>query len=71
MAVAGKGQKAPYIQDDIDLSDKEEVTEADRKRFAFVKGIVSGVEVRKVFTKDRNKQDKIDEFLTNKWLVYL
>ena len=68
VAVAGKGQKAPYIQDDIDLSDKEEVTAADRKRFTFVKEIVSEVEVRKVFTKDRNKQDKIDEFLTNKWL---
>jgi len=64
----GKGQKAPYVQEDINLSDKSEVTEADRKRFSFVKEIVSEVETRKVLTKDRNKQDKIDAVLTNKWL---
>ena len=64
----GKGQKAPYVQEDIDLNNKEEVTVADRKRFEFVKKIVSEVEERKVLTKDRNKQDKIDAVLTNKWL---
>ena len=64
----GKGQKAPYVQEDINLNDKAEVTEADRKRFTFVNGIVSEVETRKVLTKDRNKQDKIDAVLTNKWL---
>lgn len=64
----GKGQKAPYIQGDINLNDKTEVVEADKKRFAFVNEIVSQVESRKVFTKDRNKQDKIDAVVTNKWL---
>ena len=64
----GKGQKAPYVQEEIDLKNKEAVAEADRKRFAFVNEIVSEVEVRKVLTKDRNKQDKIDAVLTNKWL---
>ena len=68
VAVAGKGQKAPYVQEEIDLKNKEEVVEADRKRFAFVKEIVSEVEIRKVFTKDRNKQDQVDKILTNKWL---
>ena len=63
----GKGQKAPYIQETIDLNDKTEVVEADKKRFAFVNAIVSEVEIRKVFTKDRNQQDKIDAVLTNKW----
>ncbi|MBQ3500844.1 MAG: 50S ribosome-binding GTPase, partial [Oscillospiraceae bacterium] len=33
---AGKGQKAPYEQGNIDLSSKEEVLAADRKRFEFV-----------------------------------
>ena len=64
----GKGQKAPYVQENVDLTDRAEVTEADKKRFAFVKEIVAETESRKVFTKDRNKQDKIDNVLTNKWL---
>ena len=63
----GKGQKAPYVQGDIDLSDKNVVVEADKKRFSFVNGIVAEVEVRKVLTKNRNVQDKIDDILTNKW----
>ena len=63
----GKGQAAPYTQGDIDLTSKAAVTEADKKRFAFVNGIVSQVETRKVLTKDFNFQDKIDEILTNKW----
>ena len=64
----GKAQIALYVQGDIDLTDKKVVEEADRKRFAFVNEVVSAVETRKVLTKDRNKQDKIDAILTNKWL---
>ena len=63
----GKGQRAPYNQGSIDLTSKAAVTEADKKRFAFVNGIVSEVETRKVLTRDFNFQDKIDEILTNKW----
>ena len=58
-ALRGKGQKAPYVQGDIDFKDKTAVEAADRKRFEFVNGIVKQVEKRKVFTKDRNVQDKI------------
>ena len=65
---AGKGQKAPYEQGNIDLSSKEEVLAADRKRFEFVNRIVKEVETRKVFTNRRNTGDKIDDILTNKWL---
>ena len=68
IALIGKGQKAPYEQGDIDLTDKKVVEEADRRRFTFVKGIVTAVETRKVFTKNTNKQDKVDKILTNKWL---
>ena len=68
IAAVGKTQKAPYEQEDIDLTNKELVTAADRKRFAFVNDIVKSVETRKVLTKDRNKEDKIDGVLTNKWL---
>ena len=61
----GKGQKAPYSQGDVDLTNKEAVVAADRKRFEFVNKIVASVETRKVFTKDKNFQDKIDAVLTN------
>ncbi len=66
--VAGTYQKAPYTQENIDLHNKKEVENADRKRFEFVNKIVKEVENRKVLTKDKNSQDKIDAVLTNKWL---
>ncbi|MDO4730969.1 MAG: ferrous iron transport protein B [Clostridia bacterium] len=61
-------QKAPYIQDEIDFTDKTLVEAADRKRFDFVKEIIKEVETRKVLTKDKNFGDKIDSVITNKWL---
>ncbi len=61
----GKDQKAPYVQTDIDLTDKAAVEAEDRKRFAFVNKIVSSVETRKVLTKDRNIGDKIDAVVTH------
>ena len=64
----GKEQKAPYIQENVDMTNKEAVQDADRKRFAFVNEIVKEVETRKILTKDTNKDDKIDTILTNKWL---
>jgi len=66
-AVAAKGtaQNAPFVQGEVDLTNKEAVEAADRKRYAFVNEIVKEVETRKVFTKDTNFQDKIDEILTH------
>lgn len=64
----GKTQKAPYTQADIDLTDKKAVEAEDRKRFAFVNGIVKEVEARKVLTKDKNISDKIDAIVTHKIL---
>ena len=66
--VVGKKQYAPYIQGEIDLTDKAIVEAADRKRFQFVNKIVKAVETRKILTSEKNYQDKIDEVLTNKWL---
>lgn len=68
VSLKGAVQKAPYVQGDIDLTDKAAVTAADKKRFDFVNKVVSQVETRKVLTKDRNYQDKIDAVLTNKWV---
>lgn len=65
VSLTGKEQKAPFQQEDIDLTNKAAVTEADRKRFAFVNDIVKAVETRKIQTKDVNKQDKLDAILTN------
>ena len=68
VSLNGCEQKAPYVQEEIDLHNKGEVEAADRKRFDFVKSMVSLVEKRKVLTKERNGQDKIDAILTNPWL---
>lgn len=68
VSVIGKKQSSPYMQGEIDLSDKSAVLTADKKRFDFVNKIVSSVETRRVLTKDKNIQDKVDEVLTNKWL---
>lgn len=65
---AGTTQAAPYAQDNVSLTSKQAVEEADRKRFDFVNQIVKDVESRKIFTKDINSGDKIDAVLTNKWL---
>ena len=65
VALNGKGQKAPYVQGDIDLTSKATVEAADRKRFEFVNSIVYAVETRKIQTKDKNYQDTIDAVLTN------
>ncbi len=64
----GKGQKAVYVQGNIDLTNKEVVVEADRKRFEFVNKIVKEVEKRKVQTKERNFGDKIDDIVAHKIL---
>ncbi|MBR3768805.1 MAG: ferrous iron transporter B [Clostridia bacterium] len=68
VSLIGKGQKAPYSQRIIDLTDKKAVVAEDRNRFSFVNKIVKEVENRKVLTKNRNYQDKIDTVLTNRWL---
>ena len=68
VAALGKEQVAPYQQGARDLTDKAIVEQADRERFAFVNGVVGKVEQRKVFNRDKNSQDKIDDVLTNKWL---
>ena len=64
----GSTQIAPYVQGDVDLTDKKAVEIADRKRFEYVNALVKQVENRKVLTKDKNIGDKIDAVITNKWL---
>lgn len=68
VALKGKKQEAPYMQGNIDLTDKKAIEEADRHRFDFVNKIVGKVETRKIKTNEYNKQDKVDEIITNKWI---
>ena len=65
ISLVGKRQKAPYEQGNVDLTSKSAVEEADRRRYAFVNDIVAKVEKRKVLTRDRSVDDKIDAVLTN------
>ena len=65
VALNGSTQKAPYLQADIDLRDKNAVDAEDRKRYKFVNGIVSGVEKRAVKSSQVNKQDALDRVLLN------
>ena len=69
--LVGTYQKAPFVDTLVDLTNKESVEESDKRRFDFVNKVVSEVETRKVLTKDRNFQDKIDAILTNRYLGIL
>ncbi len=64
-SLLGSKQSAPYDEGDVDLLDKAAVEASDRKRFEFVNKIVKDVEVRKTFTKDKNKGDALDKVLTH------
>jgi len=77
----GHRQNAPYVQENIDLTNKSAVEAADRKRYDFVNNIVKEVEKRKILTKDKNTGDAIDAVITHKivgipifaavmWLVF-
>ncbi len=64
----GQSQSIPYTQMDIDFSDKNQVDNADRDRYKFVNKLVSKVEVRRILTKTKNNQDKLDSVLAHKWI---
>ncbi len=65
IAQRGKEQRAPYVQEKVDLTSKQAVEAADRKRYAFVNKVVAQVEERKVHTNTKNAQDKLDDVLTH------
>lgn len=64
--VSGKEQAAPYVQAEIDITDKRAVMEEDKRRFEFVNHIVETVETRKIHTKDKTLSDGIDKVVTNR-----
>lgn len=64
----GKNQIAPYDSKDVDLTNAKKVEASDKKRYEFVKSIVSKVENRKVSSNQQTKQDAADRILAHKWL---
>ncbi len=68
VSLAGKVQQAPYSSAPADLSSKAAVELSDRERFRFVNEIVKAVESRRLLTRQRGTQDKIDDILTNKFI---
>ncbi len=68
LSVVGGGQTAPYKLGPVDRFDRSACEAADKRRYAFVKGVVSAVEKRRTFTKNKDFGDKIDAVLTNRWL---
>ncbi len=66
--VKGQGQKKPFKDLQVDFTNKEKSEKGDKKRFEYVKKIISDVETRKVESKRQTKQDTFDRFVVNKWL---
>ncbi len=65
IAVAGSKQTVPFVPAPYDANDKQAAEAADRARFAFVAGLVSAVEVRRVSSEEPNVYDTIDRFITH------
>lgn len=61
----GKPQKAPFLQGNIDLTDKNAVEESDKKRFDFVKSVVAKVEIKAKVEHKESKEEKIDKIITH------
>ncbi len=67
ISLRGAAQKPAYVQEDIEPQNRAAAEVADRKRYAFVNQIVAEVESRKVLTKEKNSQDKVDAVLNCPW----
>ena len=68
ISIKGKKQESVFSTQKINPDDKASTKEADRKRFNFVNNIVKQVEKRGIYTNKCNSQDKIDSFITSRWL---
>ncbi len=68
LSLVGKEQIPVYTQGDVDLTNKEESVAADVRRFEYVNQVVKNVERRQIVRGEKTIDDKIDTYLTNKWL---
>lgn len=64
----GKKQNAPFNSLNVDITNRKAVEDSDKKRYEFVKDIVSKVENRKTMSNKQTKQDVADRVLAHKWL---
>lgn len=64
----GTVQKAPFELENVDMTDRQSVETADKRRFRFVDEIVAAVETRKLVMKTNKIGDKIDKVITNRWV---
>jgi len=65
--VKEKTQTPPFNASNVNMEDKASVEASDKKRFEFVKDVVSKVEKRKVNSNKQTKQDAADRILAHKW----
>ncbi len=63
----GETQVKAFDNSGVDLNNEDSVKEYDKKRYDFVKGIVSKIEVRKTKSNVQTKQDSIDRIVAHKW----
>ncbi|WP_069998378.1 ferrous iron transport protein B [Cellulosilyticum sp. I15G10I2] len=61
-------QTAPFNSKGVNMADKNSVEASDKKRYEFIKGIVSKVEDRTISSNSQTKQDAADRILAHKWL---
>jgi ferrous iron transport protein B len=66
--VKDRSQIAPFDIKGVNMADRGSVEASDKKRYEFVKGIVSKVEKRKISSNSQTKQDAADRVLAHKWL---
>lgn len=66
--IKGKTQTAPFDSKDVALEDRSSVEASDKKRYEFVKNIISNVENRQIYSNSQTKQDAADRILAHKWL---
>jgi ferrous iron transport protein B len=66
--IKDKTQTAPFDSKGVNMEDKSSVEASDKKRYEFVKGIISKVEKRQTSSSSQTKQDAVDRILAHKWL---
>ncbi|AZK48935.1 ferrous iron transport protein B [Paenibacillus lentus] len=58
----------PFDSKEVNHADQSSVEASDKKRYEFVKSMVSKVESRQVTSNKQTKQDSADRILAHKWL---
>ncbi|MFP4698623.1 MAG: ferrous iron transport protein B [Eubacteriales bacterium] len=66
--VKDKTQTKPFDSKGVNMADKRSVEASDKKRYEFVKDIVSKVENRQISSSSQTKQDAADRILAHKWI---